>query len=61
MCKLVITSKINKNFSLTSNVVSINVNNNSIILSVNGLSANESNTYQLNYGKNTAISIDNSY
>ena len=61
LCKLVITSKINKNFSLTSNTVSINVNNNSIILSVSGLSANESNTYQLNYGKNTAISIDNSY
>ena len=61
LCKLVITSKINKDFSLPSNVVSINVNNDSIILSVSGLSANESNIYQLNYGKSTVISIDNSY
>lgn len=61
LCQLVITSKTNKNFKLTSNIVSVNVNNNSIILGISGLSANAANEYSLNYGKMAAISIDNSY
>ena len=61
LCKLTITSKTNQNFKLTSNIVSINVSNNSIILGVNGLSVNDSNVYNLNYGKMAQISIDNSY
>ena len=61
LCKLVITSKVNKNFELTSNIVPVNVSNNSIIIGVSGLSPNQTNQYDLDYGKTAAITIDNSY